>query len=271
MAFSVLKDDVHTVSSDKPPIAVQASHRYTNKILLARASYWELSTLRTVFFCALTERTTMIKGPQQRKSVLFAVALVLVLSETSLALSTRIPSLHRNVYRPAHVSNVAGDYVPSSKTMQLSAHAMSTRKESDGHQRDPSLRKRLRQITGFSLTAFRATMRAATGISLTAIYASAFAATSAFVRKTMTWILAPLPAWFRYFLQPFLILYYAPLFILRNLAGPTGKRAKETHELFVDGFKSAVEAAEKKADGYWPVHVNGKSSFVSDIIFYTAF
>jgi hypothetical protein len=128
----------------------------------------------------------------------------------------------------------------------------------NGEPRTRSLRSRLRKATGFSLTALRKTMRAATGISLTAIYASALAATSAFVRKTMALILSPLPPWFRYFLQPFLILYYVPIFIIRNLAGPTGKRARETHEIFVDGFKAAVDAAEQKAGGYWPVHVNGK-------------
>ena len=122
------------------------------------------------------------------------------------------------------------------------------------------LRSRLRRATGFSLTAFRRTMRAATGISLTAIYASALAATSKWVRKIMALLLSFLPPWFRYFLQPFLIMYYAPLLILRNLAGPTGKRARASHEVVVDSFKAAVDAAEEKADGYWPVHVNGKKS-----------
>lgn len=135
---------------------------------------------------------------------------------------------------------------------------MSSTHDNDNSLPEGSLRSRLRKATGFSMTAFRATMRAATGISLTAIYASALAATGAFVRKTMALILAPLPPWFRYFLQPFLILYYAPLFILRSLTGPTGKKAREAHEHFVDGFKSAVDAAEKKAGGYWPVHVNGE-------------
>lgn len=143
-----------------------------------------------------------------------------------------------------------------------SSHAMLSQSETD-NPNDPYLRKRMRQITGFSLTAFRATMRAATGISLTALYASALAATSAFVRRIMALVLAPLPAWFRYFLQPFLILYYAPLFILRNLTGPTGKRARETHKCFVSGFREAVEVAEHKAEGYWPVHIDGKLQMLS--------
>jgi len=97
-------------------------------------------------------------------------------------------------------------------------------------------------------------MRAATGISLTAVYASTVAATGAWIRQTMKWILSIFPAWFRYFLQPFLILYYAPLFILRNLTGPTRKQALQTHEHFVEGWKSAVERAEETSS-YWPLHV----------------
>jgi hypothetical protein len=163
---------------------------------------------------------------------------------------------------------------PVSVSMTSSVHAFLEDEDQSGtvlmsatnDNQDPkpgSARSRLRRATGFSMTACRATLRAATGISLTAVYASTLAATSAYVRKAMALILSPLPAWFRYFLQPFLILYYAPLFILRNLAGPTGKQARETHELFVGGFKSAVDAAEEKADGYWPVHVTEEGDIVS--------
>jgi predicted membrane protein len=60
-----------------------------------------------------------------------------------------------------------------------------------------TLRDRLRQITGFSLTAFRATVRGITGISLTALYASAVATTSSFVRNTMKVILSVFPSWVR--------------------------------------------------------------------------
>ena len=74
---------------------------------------------------------------------------------------------------------------------------MSSNKDVEKDRDGSSLRDRLRKITGFSLTAFRATMRAATGISLTALYASALAATSAFVRKTMAIVLSPLPPWVR--------------------------------------------------------------------------
>lgn len=60
-----------------------------------------------------------------------------------------------------------------------------------------TLRDRLRQVTGFSFTAFRATLRGITGISLTALYASAVATTSSFVRNTMKVILSVFPTWVR--------------------------------------------------------------------------
>jgi hypothetical protein len=122
-----------------------------------------------------------------------------------------------------------------------------------------SLRSSLRRLTGFSLTAFRATMRAATGISLTAVYASTVAATSALVRNTMTMILSPLPPWMRYFLQPLLILYYVPLFVLRSVTGPTGKQARETHDLFLlqkSSWQSAVDKADQKVESYWPTNTS---------------
>ncbi|CAB9511971.1 expressed unknown protein [Seminavis robusta] len=139
------------------------------------------------------------------------------------------------------------------------AMAASTESEQEDDN-DASLRGYMRKVTGFSLTAFRATMRAATGISLTAVYASTLAFTSAAVRKVMAAMLSPLPPSFRYFLQPLLILYYAPLFVLRSLAGPTGKEARETHEVFVDSFKAAVDAAEMKVEGYWPPNDEDASS-----------
>jgi hypothetical protein len=63
------------------------------------------------------------------------------------------------------------------------------------------------------------------------------------------------PSWFRYFLQPLLVLYYVPLFILRNVAGPTRSIAKRKHELIMESWKEAVETADKtRAD--WPLHVH---------------
>ena len=69
----------------------------------------------------------------------------------------------------------------------------------------------------------------------------------------------------RSFMQPFLILYYTPLIILQSMIGSTStsnREARQSHELFVEGVKNAVEVAEKVNEGgYWPVHVNGMCSY----------
>lgn len=115
-----------------------------------------------------------------------------------------------------------------------------------------ALRSTLRAATGFSLTAFRTTLRAATGISL-----------SQTISGTIRAILDFLSPSLRYFMQPFLIMYYAPLLIIRFwMVGPSQQYVEESlkgHEKVVEGWRKAVEAAEKAhSDGYWPVHVNGE-------------
>jgi hypothetical protein len=125
-----------------------------------------------------------------------------------------------------------------------------------------AIRDRIRDATGFSFTVFRATLRGITGISLTAIYASTVAATGLWIRKISSVILSVFPAWFRYFLQPLLVLYYAPLFVLRNLTGPTRRRAVKQHESIIRAWKEAVEYARKtERNGYWPVVVNSDGFF----------
>jgi hypothetical protein len=120
-----------------------------------------------------------------------------------------------------------------------------------------SVRDKLRQITGFSFTVFRATLRGITGISMTAIYASTVAATGLWIRKISSAVLSLFPSGFRYFLQPFLVMYYVPLFMLRSLTGPYGKRARAKHEQALEAWKEAVEYAERtEQDGYWPVIVS---------------
>lgn len=103
----------------------------------------------------------------------------------------------------------------------------------------------MRATTGFSLTALRATLRAATGVSISG---------------TLKAILGVFPTWFRYFLQPFLILYYWPLMYMRAVVGTTKTARAEamaSHEAVVEGWKQAIEVAEGvQRDGYWPVHVN---------------
>ena len=64
------------------------------------------------------------------------------------------------------------------------------------------VRRRLRQITGFSLTAFRKTVKLTSG-------------TSAKITKQT---LRLFPLWLRFVFQPFLIAYYWPLVLLRGVA-----------------------------------------------------
>ena len=99
-----------------------------------------------------------------------------------------------------------------------------------------SPRSKLRQLTGFSLTAIRSTLRAATGISLSQ-------SISGILRRLLS-ILSPS---LRYFLQPFLIMYYTPLMIIRYwVVGPSDQYvedSRKSHEKVVDGWRRAVEAA----------------------------
>jgi hypothetical protein len=53
-------------------------------------------------------------------------------------------------------------------------------------------------------------------------------------------------------------MYYVPLYVVRSLTGPTRRIAKANHEVILESFKDAVNAAEMANKGYWPVHVNGK-------------
>ena len=99
-----------------------------------------------------------------------------------------------------------------------------------------SPRTKLRQLTGFSLTAIRSTLRAATGISLSQ-------SISGILRRLLS-ILSPS---LRYFLQPFLIMYYTPLMVIRYwVVGPSDEYvedSRKSHEKVVDGWRRAVEAA----------------------------
>lgn len=119
-------------------------------------------------------------------------------------------------------------------------------------------------MTGFSLTALRATCRAATGISFTAIYVATVAATGNWIRQTTKFVLSIFPAWARYFVQPFLILYYVPIFILRNLTGPTRRRARQSHQAVLDSWKEAVQKADETV-AYWPIHVDEEGYIESDM------
>jgi len=53
------------------------------------------------------------------------------------------------------------------------------------------------------------------------------------------------------------------------LIGPSQKYVEDSrkgHEKLVDGWRKAVEAAEKAhADGYWPVHLNDDGTIVAQL------
>jgi hypothetical protein len=93
---------------------------------------------------------------------------------------------------------------------------------------------------------------------------TAVAASGAWIRHTMKFVLSLVPAGVRYFVQPLLILYYAPLFMVRNVTGPTRKRARRTHALVLEGWKEAIERADA-ASTYWPVHVNADGQVENDL------
>lgn len=59
-------------------------------------------------------------------------------------------------------------------------------------------------------------------------------------------------------MQPFLILYFTPVMILKGLCDrPKQMEALASHEKLVKGWKNAVRRAELVQDGnYWPVRVN---------------
>jgi len=50
-------------------------------------------------------------------------------------------------------------------------------------------------------------------------------------------------------------MYYVPIFILRNLTGPTRRRAQRTHQAVLDSWKDAVQKADETVT-YWPIHVD---------------
>ena len=134
------------------------------------------------------------------------------------------------------------------KLFQSSSEASST--DLDDEKTRNGLRAKLAKLTGFSLTAFRATLRAATGLSLSGI-----------ITNTMRTVLEFMTPGMRYFLQPLLIMYYTPLVVMRYwILGPSQDYVDESlsgHERLVSGWRRAVKAAEKAhEDGYWPVHVS---------------
>jgi len=146
---------------------------------------------------------------------------------------------------------------PSSISRPIIISPICSSASSDDGQQSP--RSKLRQLTGFSLTALRTTLRAATGFSL-----------SQTISGSLRRILGFFHPGLRYFLQPLLIMYYAPMLLIRYwLVGPSQQYVEESrkgHEKVVDGWRKAVEAAEKaNAGGYWPVHLNDDGTITTSL------
>lgn len=115
----------------------------------------------------------------------------------------------------------------------------------------------LGKLTGLSMTAIRKSIRTTTGLSLTATRTALRGLTGVSVNASLKTLFGIFPPWFRYFLQPFFILYYTPLMIIKYFIGSTKDAKKEAlaaHEKIVEGWKDAIKAAEVAQD-FWPLHV----------------
>lgn len=181
------------------------------------------------------------------------------------------PELRKNGNSPNRRSicslSFGSDSLIQPTKLLLSSNILSSLNESNSEidEKNETIRDKFRKATGVSLTALRVTIRASTGFSLTALRTTLRGLTGVSITGTLKVITGAFPLWARSFFQPFLILYYTPLLILRSLIGSRkGEKdeAKATHELITEGWKNAIKAAEEAQEGgYWPVHVN-KSGMV---------
>jgi hypothetical protein len=123
---------------------------------------------------------------------------------------------------------------------------------------------RLHALAALPRTALLATLWATTRVSLAAVYAVSLAVTGAWIRQTMKVILGIFPAWFRCFLQPFLIVYYVPLFLLRSIARNTQVKAKRKQKRVLDSWRqNAAQLADETAAS-WPLRVANDGFLRSD-------
>ena len=78
------------------------------------------------------------------------------------------------------------------------------------------------------------------------------------------------PTQFRYFLQPFLIIYYVPLYMLRTWTSPKKREERRAlHEEIMNDFKRGVQAAGAAHEaGYWPLQFTGECHVVFLGIFF---
>jgi len=187
------------------------------------------------------------------KGILFVSSLLLILSDAFLlnpvtkvarhptwlfrgqsSPTCVLPSYH-NYNTPTHVSTIIN-------------------KSSRSDTNNEGIRNKLRQLTGFSISAIRLSLHA----SITAARIGLRGFTGKVVTKTMKRFTAIFPTWIRYFMQPFLVMYFTPVMILKSLCDrPNYNEALASHNKLVQGWKNAVERAELVQNGeYWPVHVN---------------
>ena len=167
----------------------------------------------------------------------------------------------------SHKSPLFSATLSSSDASNLSMVHNDGSNDAEGENSGTSIRKKLGKLTGLSITVIRASVRTTTGLSITAIRTSLRTLTGVSVTGTMKALFGLLPPWGRYFLQPFLIMYYAPLLILKGLVGSTSSSKKEdraSHEQLVDYWKEAIKMAESRS-ATWPLHVMADGSLQYDL------
>mmetsp|Transcript_14208 Transcript_14208/g.26650 ORF Transcript_14208/g.26650 Transcript_14208/m.26650 type:complete len:291 (+) Transcript_14208:70-942(+) len=177
-----------------------------------------------------------------------------------------IPSTGSRWYLPPlYMTKV--EQQPEDEKNQQQQQQQQQQPEKDIPNTAPSLRRELGKITGISLTALRASLRATTGFSLTALRTTLRTLTGVSITGVVKRCVGLLPPWFRYFLQPFLILYYVPLLVLREMVGSTEtskKEASEEHDKLVNYWKDAIQLAETRSAS-WPLHVKMDGTLEYDL------
>jgi len=172
-------------------------------------------------------------------------------ASATISTSTGMPITHTS-HSPRQPQRAAAAMSPLFSSVSASIMQATTTPE----QQEEHPHKKERKLG--PLKTLRATMRAATGLSLTAMYLSVVGFTSWIVRETMAVLLSILPTGVRYFLQPFLILYYVPLYMLRNWTSPKKRRERsDLYAVMKDDFKQGLQAADAAQEaGYWPIQMN---------------
>lgn len=175
-------------------------------------------------------------------------------TSTSIHISRSPTPATKVVHSPSSHSNLFSRTPKYTSIQPLNTLSSSS---DDAAEEPPTYSGILDALTGFSLSTARASIRATTGLSLTVSRTTLRGLTGVSMTGLMEKAIGLFPAWFRYFLQPFLVMYYTPLMILKGLLGPT-KTAKEealaAHERVIEGWKDAIMAAEQVQEN-WPLHV----------------